>query len=117
MAWPKALSPVRVIEELRRKIASIQEQWQGARTENEQLRKEVDELRQERGQLEKDRDRLRGENEELKRRLEQALRATSVRRRRFPVAAARTSRSVRGASLEPHTAGISARASRRRSTK
>jgi hypothetical protein len=75
MAWPKALSPVRVIEELRRKIASIQEQWSGARTENEQLLKEVEELRRERGQLEKDRDRVRGENEELKRRLEQALRA------------------------------------------
>jgi len=75
MAWPKALSPVRVIEELRRKIASIQEQWRGASTENEQLRKEVEELRRERGQLEKDRDRLREENEDLKRRLEQALRA------------------------------------------
>ena len=53
MAWPKALSPVRVIEELRRKIASIQQQWQGAHTENEQLRKEVEDLRRERGQLEK----------------------------------------------------------------
>ena len=75
MAWPKALSPVRVIEEIRRKIASLQEQWRGASTENEQLRKEVEELRRERGQLEKDRDRLREENEDLKRRLEQALRA------------------------------------------
>jgi hypothetical protein len=75
MAWPKALNPVRVIEELRRKIASIQEQWQGARTGNEQLREENEELRRQRGQLEKDRDRLREENEDLKRRLEQALRA------------------------------------------
>ena len=53
MAWPKALNPVRVIEELRRKIASIQEQWQGARTGNEQLREENEELRRQRGQLEK----------------------------------------------------------------
>jgi phage shock protein A len=75
MAWPKSLSPVRVIEELRGKIASIQEQWRGTRTGNEQLREENEELRRRRGQLEKDRDRLRQENEELKRQLEQALRA------------------------------------------
>jgi transposase len=75
MAWPKALNPAGAIEELRRKIASIREQWRDTRRENEQLRKENEQLRQQREQLEKDRERLRQENEELKRQLEQALRA------------------------------------------
>jgi transposase len=75
MAWLKALNPSRVIEELRRKLVSMQEQGRGTRSENEQLRKENEQLRQQREQLEKDRDRLRRENEELKLQLEQALRA------------------------------------------
>ena len=75
MAWPKALNPAGVIEDLKRRITSIQEQWRGTSRENEQLRKENDQLRQQREQLEKERDRLRRENEELKRQLEQALRA------------------------------------------
>ena len=40
MAWPKALNPAGVIEELKRKIGSLQEQWQGTRRENERLRNE-----------------------------------------------------------------------------
>jgi len=75
MAWPKALNPAGVVDELRRKIVSIQEQWRGIGHENEQLRKENEQLRQQRDQLEKERDRLREANEELKRQLEQALRA------------------------------------------
>jgi len=31
MAWPKALNPSGVIEELKRKIGSLREQWHGTR--------------------------------------------------------------------------------------
>ncbi len=75
MAWPKALNPSGVIEELKRKIGSLQEQWQGTRRENERLRKENAQLRQQREQLEQERERLRQENEKLKRQLEEAQRA------------------------------------------
>jgi len=83
MPWPKAFDPATVIGEWKRKIASIREQWQGARRENERLRKEVEQLRrrekqleQERGQLEQEREQLREENEKLKRQLEEAQRAS-----------------------------------------
>jgi transposase len=75
MAWPKALNPSGVIEELKRKIGSLQEQWHGTRRENERLRKENAQLRQQREQLEQERERLRQENEKLKRQLEEAQRA------------------------------------------
>ena len=75
MAWLKALNPAGVIEELKRKLAWLQEQWRGTRSENEQLRRENEQLRQQREQLEQERDRLRQDNEKLKRQLEQALRA------------------------------------------
>ena len=82
MAWPKALNPAGVIEELKRKIGSLQEQWQGTRRENERLRNENAQLRQQREQLEQERERLeqererlRQENEKLKRQLEEAQRA------------------------------------------
>ena len=83
MAWPKSFNPVVVIEELKRKLASIQEQGRGTRRENEQLRKENEQLRQQREQLEQERERwqqererLRQENEKLKRQLEEAQRAS-----------------------------------------
>jgi len=38
MAWPKSFHPVAVIEELKRKIMALQEQWRGTRRENERLR-------------------------------------------------------------------------------
>jgi transposase len=82
MAWPKVLHAAGVIEELKRKIASIQEQWRGSHRENERLRKENEEWRrrekqweQERGRLQDERERLREENERLKKQLEEAQRA------------------------------------------
>jgi chromosome segregation ATPase len=83
MAWPESFNPVVVIEELKCKLASIQEQGRGTRRENEQLRKENEQLRQQREQLEQERERwqqererLRQENERLKRQLEEAQRAS-----------------------------------------
>jgi transposase len=83
MPWPKAFDPAIVIGEWKRKIASIREQWQGARRENERLRKEVEQLRRREKQLEREqeqlrqeRERLREENEKLKRQLEEAQRAS-----------------------------------------
>src|SRR6266567_984182 len=75
MAWPKAFNPTGVIEELRRRIASLQERWRGTHAENERLHKENEQLRQQQEQLEKDRERLRRENEKLKQQLEEAQRA------------------------------------------
>src|SRR5690242_5124073 len=75
MAWLKVLNPAGAIEELKHKLAWLQEQWRGTRSENEQLRRENEQLRQQREQLEQERDRLRQDNEKLKRQLEQALRA------------------------------------------
>jgi len=75
MAWPKVLQAAGVIEELKHKIASIQEQRRGTRRENERLRKENEELRSEKKQLEQERERLREENERLKKQLEEAQRA------------------------------------------
>jgi transposase len=75
MAWPKVLNAAGVIEELKRKIASIQEQWRGTRRENERLRKENEELRRREDQWEQERERLREENERLKKQLEEAQRA------------------------------------------
>ena len=75
MAWPKSFHPVAVIEELKRKIAALQEQWRGTRRENERLRQENEQLRQREKQLEQERERLREENERLKRQLEEAQRA------------------------------------------
>src|SRR6266581_3947663 len=74
MAWPKVLHAAGVIEELKRKIASIQEQWRVNRRENEQLRKEIEELRRREKQWEHERERLREENERLKKQLEEAQR-------------------------------------------
>ncbi len=76
MAWLKSLKPAAVVEELKGRIASLQQQWRGSRRENEQLREENEQLRERREELEKERDRLREENEKLKQQLEQALRAS-----------------------------------------
>lgn len=69
MAWSKSF------EELKRKIASLQEQWRGTRRENERLRQEIEQLRQREKHLEQERERLREENERLKRQLEETQRA------------------------------------------
>jgi transposase len=73
MAWPKVAAGV--IEELKRKIASIQEQWRSTGRENERLREENEGLRSEKKQWEQERERLREENEKLKKQLEEAQRA------------------------------------------
>src|SRR6266571_438366 len=82
MPWPKVLHAAGVIEELKRKIALIQEQWRGTRRENERLRKENEELQrrekqweQREKQWEQEQERLREENERLKKQLEEAQRA------------------------------------------
>lgn len=82
MAWPKTFHPGGLIEKLKQKIASLQQQWRSTRRENERLRKENEQLRREQGQLRQEqerlrqeRERLRQENERLKRQLEEAQRA------------------------------------------
>ncbi len=69
MAWPKSLNAAGIIEKLKQKIASLQQQWRRTRREIERLRQENEQLRQER-------ERLREENEWLKRQLEEAQRAS-----------------------------------------
>jgi transposase len=90
MAWPKHLNPAGIIEKLRQKIASLQQQWRSTRLENERLRqeneqlrrrekqleREQEQLRQEQERLHRERERLREENERLKRQLEEAQRAS-----------------------------------------
>jgi transposase len=76
VALSKAFHAFGVIEDLKRTITSLHEQWRGTRRENERLRRENEQLRQEREQLEQERERLREENEQLKRQLEEAQRAT-----------------------------------------
>ena len=82
MAWPKTFHPAGLIEKLKQKIASLQQQWRSTRRENErlrkeneQLRREHEQLRQEQERLRQERERLRQENERLKRQLEEAQRA------------------------------------------
>ena len=38
MAWLKALNPAGIIEELKHKLAWLQEQWRGTRSANERKR-------------------------------------------------------------------------------
>lgn len=90
MAWPKSFHPAGLIEKLKQKIASLQQQWRNTRREierlrreNEQLRRrekqleqEQEQLRQEQERLRQERERLRQENDRLKRRLEEAQRAS-----------------------------------------
>src|SRR5205085_6684682 len=89
MAWPKSFHPAGLIEKLKQKIVSLQQQWRSTRRENERLRKEIEQLRwrekelereqehlrKEQGRLRGERERLREENERLKRHLEEAQRA------------------------------------------
>lgn len=89
MSWPNPLKLAWIIENLKQKIASLQERWRGARREIEELRKENEQLRRREKQLEREqeqlreeqqrlrqeRERLRQENERLKRQLEEAQRA------------------------------------------
>src|SRR5258708_5121564 len=90
MAWPKHLNPAGIIEKLKQKIASLQQQWRSTRLENERLRqeneqlrrrgkqleREQEQLRQEQERLHRERERLGEENDRLKRRLEEAQRAS-----------------------------------------
>jgi transposase len=76
MALSKAFHAFGVIDDLKRRITSLREQWRGTRCENERLRRENDQLRQQRAQLEQERERLQEENERLKRQLEEAQRAS-----------------------------------------
>src|SRR5215469_565116 len=96
MAWSKPLSAAGILQNLKEKLARLQQQWRSTRQENERLHKENEELRkrekqleregeqlrQEQGQLrreqdrlQQERERLRQENERLKRQLEEAQRA------------------------------------------
>ena len=68
MARSTTLNVAGIIEALKRKISSLQQQWRSTRRENERLRKENEALRQER-------ERLHRELDKLKRRLEEAQRA------------------------------------------
>ena len=68
MTRSTTLNVAGIVEVLKRKISSLQQQWRSTRSENERLRKENEALRQER-------ERLRGELDKLKRRLEEAQRA------------------------------------------
>lgn len=76
MALSKVFHPFAVIEELKRTITSIHQQWRGTRRENERLQKEIAQLRERAQTLERERERLREENEQLKRQLEEAQRAS-----------------------------------------
>jgi septal ring factor EnvC (AmiA/AmiB activator) len=71
-----AFDPIATLNEWKRKVASLQERWRGARRENEQLRQENEQLRRREKQLEQEREQLRQEVERLKRQLEQAQRAS-----------------------------------------
>src|SRR6516165_4916885 len=89
MTWQKPLKVSGIIENLKQKVASLQERWHGARREIEHLRKENEQLRrrerqleeegeqlrQERERLGREQERLREENDKLKRQLEEAQRA------------------------------------------
>src|SRR5215469_8744989 len=86
MAWPQALHPVAIINDLKRNIASLRRQWRDTRSENEQLRNEIEQLRREKEQLERERDRLREQTEKLKKQLDQALRANKRQAAPFPAA-------------------------------
>lgn len=76
MAFSKVFHPFGVVEELKRTIASIHQQWRGTRREHARLRREIEQLRHEREQVTHERERLREENEQLKRQLEKAQRAS-----------------------------------------
>lgn len=82
MAWPKVFNPVALVDELKRKLSSLQEQFRGSRRDNEGLRIENEQLRQQREHWEKECARLSQQNEvlrqekdALKRKLELAQRA------------------------------------------
>jgi regulator of replication initiation timing len=68
MARSTTLNVAGIIEVLKRKISSLQQQWRSTRRENERLRKENEALRQEP-------ERLRRDLDKLKRQLEEAQRA------------------------------------------
>ena len=74
MALSKAFHPFAVIQDLKRTIASIREQWRSTRRENERLRNENEQWRERAERLEREREQLREENERLKRQLEEAQR-------------------------------------------
>jgi transposase len=80
MAWPKSLNAAGIIEKLKQKIASLQQQWRREnarlRQENERLRRREKQLEREQEQWQQERERLREENERLKRQLEEAQRAS-----------------------------------------
>ena len=71
----KAFQPFAVIQDLKRTIASIREQWRSTRRENERLREETAQWRERAERLERERAQLREENERLKGQLEDAQRA------------------------------------------
>jgi transposase len=67
MARPTNLNVAGIVEVLKRKFSTLQQQWRSTRRENERLQKENEALRQER-------ERLRRELDKLKRQLEEAQR-------------------------------------------
>src|SRR5437870_11054223 len=117
MAWPKSFHPAGLIEKLKQKIASLQQQWRSTRAENERLRKENEQLRQEQGRLRGERERLREENERLKRQLEEAQRANKRQAAPFSAVSGKPTPGHQGASPVPPTAGITAKRFRSKSIK
>ena len=72
----KAFRPVAVLEDLKRTIAALRDQWRGTRRENERLRQENAQWRERAERLEREREQLREENARLKRQLDEAQRAS-----------------------------------------
>ena len=78
MTLSKAFQPFAVIQDLKRTIASIREQWRSSRRENERLREETAQWRERAERLEREREQLREENERLKGQLEDVQRAAKA---------------------------------------
>ena len=97
MARSTTLNVAGIIEVLKRKISSLQQQWRSTRRENERLRKENEALRQER-------ERLRSQLDKLKRQL--LSEPTNDKRLLFPVVSERSILSDQGESAARPTASV-----------
>ncbi|OLB28082.1 MAG: hypothetical protein AUH13_20695 [Acidobacteria bacterium 13_2_20CM_58_27] len=102
MAWPKSLNAAGIIEKLKQKIASLQQQWRRTRREIERLRQENEQLRQER-------ERLREENEWLNGNWKKRSGPANDKQLLFPEVGGKQIHSDRGASPAPPTAGVTAK--------
>ena len=71
-----AFRPSAIVNDLKRTVVSLRDQWRKTRRENEHLRHETDQWRERAERLERERDHLREELDRLKRQLEDAQRAS-----------------------------------------